>query len=176
MRPVLCQLLVGREDETRHLYAALERAQAGSGGTVFLAGDPGIGKSRLAGEVTDQARGRGLAVLAGRAVEGGVPTPFRPFAEAVAGALRAGGLPESAELDPFRPALGQLIPHVGTGRTAATDGNGSLVYVGEAVLRLLRVLHPDRGCLLVLEDLHWADAETLALVEYLADNAWSERV
>jgi predicted ATPase len=43
----------------------------------------------------------------------------------------------------------------------------------QAVLRLLRVLSPDRGCLLVLEDLHWADRETLALLEYLADNVWS---
>jgi len=62
------------------------------------------------------------------------------------------------------------------GRAASADGFGSLVYVGEAVLRLLRVLYPDRGCLLVLEDLHWADAETLALVEYLADNIWAERL
>ena len=52
----------------------------------------------------------------------------------------------------------------------------SLVFLGEAVLRLLRVLSPDAGCLLVLEDLHWADGETLALLEYLADNLSAERV
>ena len=50
------------------------------------------------------------------------------------------------------------------------------MFLGEAVLRLLRVLYPDQGCLLVLEDLHWADPETLALLEYLADNVWAERV
>jgi predicted ATPase len=44
------------------------------------------------------------------------------------------------------------------------------------VLRLLRLLSPQAGCLLVLEDLHWADGETLALLEYLADNLSAERV
>ena len=46
----------------------------------------------------------------------------------------------------------------------------------EAVLRLLRALSGEAGCLLVLEDLHWADRETLALLEYLADNSAAERV
>ena len=44
------------------------------------------------------------------------------------------------------------------------------------MLRLLRVLSPDTGCVLVLEDLHWADQETLALLEYLADNLATERL
>ena len=52
----------------------------------------------------------------------------------------------------------------------------SLVFLGEAVLRLLRALSAQAGCLLVLEDLHWADGETLALLEYLADNLSAERV
>ena len=86
---------------------------------------------------------------------------------------RAGRLPVSAELDPFRPALGRLVPEWRQPQAAADE---SLVYLGEAVLRLLRVLSPDTGCLLVLEDLHWADRETLALLEYLADNLSAERV
>jgi len=50
------------------------------------------------------------------------------------------------------------------------------VFLGEAVLRLLRALAPQAGCVLVLEDLHWADQETLTLLEYLADNLAAERV
>jgi hypothetical protein len=104
-----------------------------------------------------------------------VPTPFRPFAEALVAAGRAGGLPDSAELDPFRPALGRLVPEWRPPPGTAADE--SLVVLGEAVLRLLRVLAPDAGgLLLVLEDLHWADRETLALLEYLADNLAAERV
>jgi DNA-binding CsgD family transcriptional regulator len=174
VRQVLCPVLVGRDKETGHLQAALAAAGAGHGGTVFLTGEAGIGKSRLVRELARAAAARRFAVLTGRAVAGGVPTPFRPFAEALVAAGRAGRLPASADLDPFRPALGRLVPEWRRPRMGAADE--SLVYLGEAVLRLLRVLSPDTGCLLVLEDLHWADQETLALLEYLADNLSGERV
>jgi DNA-binding CsgD family transcriptional regulator len=174
MRQVLCPVLVGRDEEARHLQAALGAAGAGHGGTVLVAGEAGIGKSRLVRETARAAGGRGFAVLTGRAVAGGVPTPFRPFAEALAGAGRAGRLPDSGELDPFRPALGRLVPEWRRLRPPA--GDEPLVFLGEAVLRLLRVLSPGSGCLLILEDLHWADRETLALLEYLADNCATEKV
>ena len=164
VRQVLCPVLVGRDEEASHLQAAA--AAAGHGGTVLLTGEAGIGKSRLVREIARAAGSRGFTVLTGRAVAGGVPTPFRPFAEALVSAGRAGRLPVSAELDPFRPALGRLVPEWRPPRAAA--GDESLVYLGEAVLRLLRALSPDTGCLLVLEDLHWADRETLALLEYPA--------
>ena len=173
VRQVLCPVLVGRDEETARLRAALAAAQAGRGGTVLVTGEAGIGKSRLIREIAHAARGRDFVVLAGRAVGGGVPTPFRPFAEALAGAGRAGGVPDHNELDPFRPALGRLVPQW---RQWQAPGDESLVFLGEAVLQLLRVLSADAGCLLVLEDLHWADRETVALLEYLADNLAAERV
>ena len=166
-------MVVGRAEETRHLDAALAAAGAGRGGTVLVSGEAGIGKSRLVRETARAAGARGFAVLAGRAVAGGVPAPFRPFAEALVSAGR-GGLPDRPELGPFRPALGRLVP--GWGPSPRAAGDESLVFLGEAVLRLLRVLAPEAGCLLVLEDLHWADRETLALLEYLADNLAAERV
>jgi len=174
MRQVLCPVLVGRDEEARHLDAALAAAGEGRGGVVLVAGEAGIGKSRLAREAAHAADALGLVVMAGRAVAGGVPTPFRPFAEALASAGRAGRLPHSGELDPFRPVLGRLIPEWRQPLQAA--GDDSLIFLGEAVLRLLRVLSPAAGALLVLEDLHWADRETLALLEYLADNVSAERV
>jgi len=107
VRQVLCPVLVGRDEETGHLQAALAAAEAGHGCTVLLTGEAGIGKSRLVREIARAAGARGFIVLTGRAVAGGVPTPFRPFAEALVSAGRAGRLPVSAELDPFRPALGR---------------------------------------------------------------------
>jgi DNA-binding CsgD family transcriptional regulator len=174
VRQVLCPVLVGRDEEIRYLQAALTAAGAGRGGTVFFAGEAGIGKSRLVRETSRVARARGFAVLAGRSVAGGVPTPFRPYAEALASAGRARRLPDGGELDPFLPALGRLVPEWRRPQEAPADR--SLVFLGEAVLRLLRLLSPQAGCLLVLEDLHWADGETLALLEYLADNLSAERV
>jgi ATP/maltotriose-dependent transcriptional regulator MalT len=171
---VLCPVLVGRDEEARRLRAALEAAGTGRGSAVFLAGEAGIGKSRLVREIARAAAERGLTVLAGRAVARGAPTPFRPFAEALTSAGRAGRLPASEELDPFRPVLGRLIPEWRPPQPA--PGEESPVFLGEAVLRLLRALAPRAGCVLVLEDLHWADRETLALLEYLADNLAAERV
>ena len=88
---MLCPVLVGRDEEARWLRAVLTAAGTGRGSTVFLAGEAGIGKSRLVREVTRAAAENGLAVLAGRAVAGGAPTPFRPFAEALTSAGRAAG-------------------------------------------------------------------------------------
>jgi len=170
----MCPVVVGREAEASHLNAALADADAGVGRAVLIAGEAGVGKSRLARSTADSARERGFTVLKGRAVAGGIPTPFRPFAEALASALRPGGLPAGTDLDPFRPALGRLVPHLQVGQDATDDG--SLVFIGEAVLRLLGILTADGGCMLLLEDLHWADPETLALVEYIADNVWAEQV
>ena len=174
MPQVLCPVLVGRDEETRRLRAALAAAGAGRGGTVFLVGEAGIGKSRLIRETVREAGKRGLVVLAGRAVAGGVPTPFRPFAEALTSAGRTGRLPGGEELGPFRPILGRLVPEWRSARPE--PGEESPVFLGEAVLRLLRVIASQAGCVLVLEDLHWADQETLALLEYLADNLAAERV
>jgi DNA-binding CsgD family transcriptional regulator len=171
---VLCPVLVGRDEEARQLRAALAGAEAGRGGAVFLTGEAGIGKSRLVREAVRAAAELGLTVLVGRAVAGGVPTPFRPFAEALTSAARGGRLSASAELDPFRPVLGRLVPEWRPPQ--GTPGEESPVFLGEAVLRLLRVLSPQAGGVLVLEDLHWADRETLALLEYLADNLAAERV
>src|SRR5690606_21926897 len=77
-------------------------------------------------------------------------------------------------LEPFRPALGRLVPE--WRQPGATVPNDSLVVLAEAVLRLLRVVGDGRGCLLFLDDLHWADPDTLAILRYLTQNISSEPV
>jgi hypothetical protein len=116
-------VLVGRDEETRYLQAALAAAEVGRGGTVFLAGEAGIGKSRLVRETAHAARARGFAVLAGRSVAGGVPTPFRPYAEALASAGRTGRLPDGGELDPFNARA----EPTGSGVAAAPGGTSRCV-------------------------------------------------
>lgn len=170
----LASRVVGREREMSALHEALEHAVSGRGGVVFLVGEPGIGKSRLAKVVATTAEERGVTVLHGRAVAASTPLAYRPLAEALCGAVRSGVVPDDMpDLAPFRPILGWLVPEW---REAEPRVDDSVVALAEAVLRFLRVAAGRRGGLVVLEDLHWADPETLRVVEYLADNLTSEPV
>lgn len=171
---MLASRVVGREVEIAALHDAFEGATGGQGSVLFVVGEPGIGKSRLAQVVAAHAAGRGVPVLRGRAVSSPAPVPYRALAEALCGAVRSGVVSDDAPgLTPFRPILGRLVPEWRGDEPRVVD---SVMALAEAVLRLLRVAAGHRGCLVVLEDLHWADPETLRIVEYVADNLVFERV
>jgi predicted ATPase len=165
--------MVGREAELRRLVGALDNAGGASGGVVFLTGEAGVGKSRLACELTGLAAPRGFATFTGRASEFAVPVQFRPIAEALIRAARGGLSADGPRVADYRPALGSLVPE--WRRDADNGADISELIMGEGLVRLLTA--PGRpGALLVLEDLQWADAQTLAVVEYLADNLTGSRV
>ncbi|MER5963680.1 AAA family ATPase [Streptomyces sp. NPDC002057] len=162
-------VIVGRDAEIGVLDEALESVRRGSGRAVFLVGEAGIGKSRLAGECALRAYDRDVPVLRGRATSTGLVVPFRPLVEALSSRFRAAGAPDDPELDPYRPALAGLVPEWRA--TATAPGYAiSLVELAEALLRLLAVLGRERGCVILLEDLHDSDTETIAVVEYVVDN------
>jgi DNA-binding CsgD family transcriptional regulator len=173
---VLCPVVCGRDDELRVLRDAFAQAADGRGGVVFITGEPGIGKSRLVRELTGHAREFGALSATGRAVPAGAGTPYRPLTEALLQLLRDRPLAAHTDLDPWLPALRAVLPALGQPDQAA--GLASPVARGEAVIRLLRWFSPAAGTGLViaLEDLHWADPDTLTLLEYLADNLGGERV
>jgi ATP/maltotriose-dependent transcriptional regulator MalT len=160
-------IVVGRDAELRIVGDALTAARSGRGGALFLLGEGGIGKSRLAATAADTAYAAGMSILRGRGSAIGPTVPFRPFVEALLSYLRGGGVVNIDDLGPYGPVLGRLIPDLGT--TPTPDG-GSPVVVAEAVLRLTNVVGRGRGTVLVLDDLQDTDAETLAVVEYLVDN------
>ncbi|MFI9151551.1 AAA family ATPase [Streptomyces sp. NPDC053367] len=162
-------VIVGRDAEVGLLDEALDSAGRGAGRAVFLVGEAGIGKSRLAGECALRAYDRDMPVLRGRATSTGLVVPFRPLVEALSSRFRAAGTPDDPELDPYRPALAGLVPEWRSGATAP-GYTISLVELAEALLRLLAVLGRERGCVILLEDLHDSDTETIAVVEYVADN------
>jgi DNA-binding CsgD family transcriptional regulator len=165
----------GRDDELRVLRDALARAAAGHGGLVFITGEPGIGKSRLVREVTDDARDAGALIVTGRAVPAGSGTPYRPLTEALLQTLRDRPPPADGELEAWLPVLQAILPGVGTPGQDA-HAFASPVARGEAVIRFTRWLGARSGLIITLEDLHWADPDTLAVLEYLADNIGGERV
>jgi predicted ATPase len=161
--------------ETARLRSALAAAQDGAGGVMFLTGEAGIGKSRLASELAAEARVCGATVLAGRAVPTSASIPYRPVTEALLQALRECAFPDDPGLTPWLPALRAVIPTIG-GPEGDGRGDHAAPVRGEAVLQLLRRFAGSAGLLLVLEDLHWADPDTLAVVEYLSDNLSAEAV
>src|SRR5260221_14609064 len=101
---MLCPVLVSRGAELHALSAALRRAREGAGGVLILAGDAGVGKSRLAREVSAQAASQGFDVLAGRGTQSIGPGPVRPGTAAPMHVPRAGGAPAAPETAGRRPA------------------------------------------------------------------------
>ena len=144
-------MFVGRLHELEELERALETTRAGNGATVLVAGEAGIGKTRLATELAGRARDAGFHILLGRSIDLiGTELPYQPFVEA----LRPLG-------DPRRPSAGRA---------------GSQLKVFEETLALLTGRAASTPVLLVLEDLHWADVTTLDLVVFLAHHLDDRRI
>ncbi|MDD7932994.1 ATP-binding protein [Actinomycetospora straminea] len=157
--------LIGRDDEVAALVAA---ALSGPGGVTLVAGEAGSGKTRLLDEVAVRATAAGARVLRGHAVPGG--GPYRPLAEALA-AVASPALADQPRLAPFRAVLARVLP-AWTAGPAITATAPYLVdpvlVLGEAVVELLGVIAGEGRAVVVLDDLHWADRDTLAVLEYLA--------
>ena len=167
---LLARTIVGRDAERRALAAALDAAKDGRGSAVAVLGERGIGKSRLLRDVAEQARAEGLLVLTGRAVPVG-RTPYRPLAEAV--------LPLVDDLlaPPVAPVLSGLnaLAAALQPRRHHWLESGPLV-VAETLRRVLSAQpRAVQGAVLLLDDLHWADPETLEAVEHLVESAPSAR-
>ncbi|MFW6034104.1 MAG: ATP-binding protein, partial [bacterium] len=160
--------LVGRGgelDRLRRLLDGMERTSTGR--MVLVHGEAGVGKTRLVREATAVARRAGVSVFFGRALPSG--EAYRPLAEALSAALRGRPLPRGDNgLRPYLPALSALLPDIGF--EGQPDPRGGVV-LGEAILRLVNALAGPHGAMLVLEDLHWADPDSLSVLSYLGDAA-----
>jgi class 3 adenylate cyclase/tetratricopeptide (TPR) repeat protein len=165
---------VGREAERRRLEQRLTEAIAGRGGAVMVAGEPGIGKTRLAEELAEQAQRAGTKVLWGHCFEGEWTPPYAPFTDAVE-ALAIASDPEELEADlrAGGPPLAQLVPALrkvlpGLPEPVPLQPDEERFRLLDAVAQLL-LAHSERvPLLLVLEDLHWADRGTVAMLRHLA--------
>ena len=158
--------LAGRATELSDISSLIDRARQGEGATVLVTGEGGVGKSRLLTEAAALANRAGLPVLAGRAASGN--GAYRPLSEALLGYLRGADLPETPELRPFRSAIGRLVPGWIGGAGEPDPGTDPAVVTGEGLLRLLRAIGAGDACVLILDDLHWADPDTVATLDYLA--------
>src|SRR4051794_2204107 len=163
--------LVGRGAELQVVDTAVRRLSEHQGGAIAVVGPAGVGKSRLARETAAIAEQAGATVLTGRAVATGASTAHRPLVEALAPWAR---LHPANELDlgAHQRGIEALLPGSGGGAGGLSDAI-SPVFVAEAFVRALPHIGRDRPVVLTLEDLHWADDETLSAIEYVADAAES---
>ncbi len=177
MAQVLCPVVIGRDAELKAVDAALTAAMTGHGGCVVITGEPGIGKSRLVLETAGRAASRGIRVITGRAVPQSATAAYRPLTDALVQLLRDRAGPGDPTMQPWLPALGLLLPGMAGLAPASGSASGEVSpgLRGEALIQLLRRLAP-RGLVIVLEDLHWADPDTVALMEYLGEHLDGESV
>jgi DNA-binding CsgD family transcriptional regulator/tetratricopeptide (TPR) repeat protein len=171
---------IGRAEELRRLAATLDRAEQEQPQLVLLAGDAGMGKTRLLLEFANQAQQRGSRVLVGGCVElGDIGLAYLPVLDALRGLVHD---PEEADLVAevavTAPGLGRLLPAVArSGPAGALAGDGlEQLQVFDAVRALLLGRSQRSPVVLVLEDLHWADHASRDLVAFLARTLRSGRV
>jgi DNA-binding CsgD family transcriptional regulator len=150
---------VGRRDELGAATARLRAAAGGSGQVVLVSGEPGIGKTRLAHEITAIATAMGMTTCWGRAVEDEGSPPYWPFRQV----LRV----LAKERDPalLSGELALIAPELGSGPTRPITSAEERFRVFEAVAEYLAGAG---GLLIVLDDLQWADPPSLQLLVHLA--------
>lgn len=165
---------VGRDHEMEKISAVWERARSGERQLVLLAGEPGIGKTRLAAEFARRCASEGATVLVGRSDEESL-VPYQPFVEALNWYARV--CPE-AELRAQLTAigggaeLGQLMPELVRRITdlpvpAPMNVDGQRYRLFEAVRALLSAASSVRPMVVMFDDLHWADKPTLLMLRHL---------
>ena len=160
-------LFVGRSGELTLLTGALARATAGEPQAVLIGGEAGVGKTRLVEESLEVARAEDAVVAVGGCVEiGAEGLPFAPFSTALRSLRRH--LPDelTAAAAGQEDELARILPELGQTAPLAHGGDGT-ARLFELTARLLERLAADRTVVLVLEDLHWADASTRHLLAYL---------
>ncbi|MEV5644353.1 AAA family ATPase [Streptomyces flaveolus] len=175
-------VFIGRAGELDTLHDSLVRAAgggtpqssgAGEPQALLLGGEAGVGKTRLVEEFATAARRQGAVVALGGCVEIGADgLPFAPFSTALRALRRelpaelaAAAAGQEEELARLLPELGETVPGAGAG--GGRHDEESMARLFELTARLLERVAARHTVVLVLEDLHWADASTRHLIAYL---------
>jgi adenylate cyclase len=165
---------VGRERERAELRAALSDARGRHGRLVLIAGEPGIGKSRLCSELAAEAGEAGMTVMLGHCSEQEA-VPLLPFVEILESYIGGGEDPEGLramlgdegpELARMLPSLRRLIPNLAQPRELPTEQARRLLF--DSVCNFIERRSREHPLLLIIEDLHWADESTLGLFSHLS--------
>ncbi len=181
-RPRAAPALVGRDGELGELLAGLDDVVSGSGRLFLLAGDPGIGKSRLAHEAAARARDRGFKVAWGRCWEAGGAPAYWPWVQSLRACVRGvGGEELRSQLGSGAPLVAQIVaevaeilPDVRPPPPAGAEADRFRLF--DAVATFLRNAGAVQPLMLVLDDLHAADAPSILLLRFVARELGDARV
>ena len=164
---------IGRQPELALLTSALDDALAGRGQMVMLAGEPGIGKTRLAQELASSAESLGARVMWGWCYEHvGAPPywpyvlPIRTYAESV------DTLKLSSQLALGGQVIAEIVPELrmklpDLGQPIAIEPEQARFRLFDSVVTFLKNVAQDRPLVFVVDDLHWADSSSLLMLEFL---------
>ena len=166
--------LVGRDPEERRLRDLVDRALDGHGAVAMLGGGPGVGKTRLAMEIATYATSKGFQAFVGHCYEREEPFPYLPFAEIFETMLaqwgpdkfRAGLGDNAAEVAQIAPRMRRIFTDLPP--PAELPPQQARRYLFQSLTEYLARLSTAAPVLLVLDDLHWTDESTLALLNFLA--------
>src|SRR3954470_11076057 len=173
----------GREQELALVERRLDAALGGSGGTVALCGEPGIGKSHTAKEIARRGAAKGMQVYWGRCNEEPGAPPYWPWQQVLRAWLAAQDVEplrrvlgrDAAALADLLPELAQRLPELAP-LPAIPDAQQARFRLFEAIASFCKRAAEDAPLLLVLDNLHWADASSLRLLEFIAPDLASCRM
>jgi DNA-binding CsgD family transcriptional regulator/tetratricopeptide (TPR) repeat protein len=164
----------GRAREIALLWRQLELARLGTPRVALITGDPGIGKTYVLREMARRAAAEGVTVLRGGASDAAGMPPYLPFLEALGRyiraadpvALRAQTGTSAAPLAALLPELGERLGELPIGHTLPPEQARLRLY--DALADVLAAIGAERGVLLLIDDLQWADSATLDLICHIA--------
>jgi predicted ATPase/transcriptional regulator with XRE-family HTH domain len=170
--------LIGRETELDAIRMGIESAIEGSGRLLVVAGEPGVGKTRLSQEAMLACRDRGFVVATGRCYEPHRSVPYYPFLEALSTLYGAAPEPVRAQIPARRPHLMRLLPdqpgnEVPATGTSPQEEQQRLFW---AVSGFVHAISESVPVALLLDDLHWADDASLELLQHLTRRTRAHRV
>jgi predicted ATPase/class 3 adenylate cyclase len=170
-------LLVARDDEFDEILVAIQAVERGTGRLVLLSGEPGVGKTRLAQEVTLKARNHSFVMASGRCYEPEANVPFYPFLEALATLHAVSPARVRQQLSERWPEVRTLLPHQGASQSSSLgDGQEEQLRLFWAVTGFIQAIASERPVAILLDDLHWADTSSLELLQHLARHTRANRV
>jgi class 3 adenylate cyclase len=165
---------VGRAAQLNLLSAKLEKACNGKGSIAMLCGEPGIGKTRTLEEFSDLAKQRGAMTIRGACYDGEWQAPYGPFAEAIVDASRrlqpielsTASRKRAAILARIAPALNDVFGDLEA--PPPLDKDEERMRLFDAVAQFLIAISVRTPLVLILDDLHWTDRGTVAMLSHVA--------